>query len=36
MKEVIEFENIIADFYGSKYAVATDCCTHALDSVYAI
>lgn len=31
MKEVIEFENIIADFYGSKYAVATDCCTHALE-----
>ena len=26
-----EFENKIADFYGSPYAVAVDCCTHALE-----
>jgi len=25
------FENKIADFYGSPYAVAVDCCTHALE-----
>jgi dTDP-4-amino-4,6-dideoxygalactose transaminase len=30
--EVIkEFENKIAKFYGSPYAVATDCCTHAIE-----
>ena len=30
--EVIkEFENKIAEFYGSPYAVATDCCTHAIE-----
>lgn len=29
--QVIElFESIIADFAGSKYAVAVDCCTHAI------
>jgi len=31
--KVIEFENRIADFYGSPYAVAIDCCTHALELV---
>lgn len=25
------FENKVADFAGSKYAVATDCCTHAIE-----
>lgn len=25
------FENLIADFYKAKYAVATDCCTHAIE-----
>jgi dTDP-4-amino-4,6-dideoxygalactose transaminase len=30
-EKVIEFENKIAQFYGSKYAVATDCCTHAVE-----
>lgn len=29
--KVIDFENKIAEFYGSKYAVATDCCTHAIE-----
>jgi len=28
---VKEFEDTIAEFYGSKYAVATDCCTHAIE-----
>jgi dTDP-4-amino-4,6-dideoxygalactose transaminase len=32
MFEYIEqFENEIANFYGSPYAVATDCCTHAIE-----
>ena len=26
-----EFENKIAEFYGSPYAVAVDCCTHAIE-----
>ena len=26
-----EFENKIAEFYGSPYSVATDCCTHAIE-----
>lgn len=30
-KIVQEFENKIADFYGSNFAVATDCCTHAIE-----
>ena len=30
--EVIkEFENKIAEFYGSPYAVAVDCCTHSIE-----
>jgi len=28
---VTDFENVIADFFGSKEAVAVDCCTHALE-----
>jgi dTDP-4-amino-4,6-dideoxygalactose transaminase len=31
MEFVEEFENKIAEFYGAKYAVATDCCTHAIE-----
>ena len=30
-EKLIEFENKIADFFGSNYAVATDCCTHAIE-----
>jgi len=26
-----QFENAISDFFGAPYAVATDCCTHALE-----
>jgi dTDP-4-amino-4,6-dideoxygalactose transaminase len=28
---VTKFENSIAEFYGAPYAVATDCCTHAIE-----
>ena len=28
---VTKFEDTIADFFGAPYAVATDCCTHALE-----
>jgi len=28
---VLTFENEIAKFYGAKYAIATDCCTHAIE-----
>lgn len=28
---VTEFENKIAEFYGAKYAIATDSCTHGLE-----
>ena len=32
MFEIIEkFENEIAKFYGAPYAVAVDCCTHAIE-----
>jgi dTDP-4-amino-4,6-dideoxygalactose transaminase len=32
MTESVEtFEYMIADYYGSKFAVATDCCTHAIE-----
>lgn len=31
MHKVTEFENIIKQFYNSPYAVATDCCTHAIE-----
>ncbi len=30
-EKVTEFENIIADYFGSPYAVAVDCCTHAIE-----
>ena len=29
--KVTKFENAIAEFYGAPYAVATDCCTHAIE-----
>lgn len=28
---VTQFENTIGEFFGSKYAVSTDCCTHAIE-----
>lgn len=28
---VRDFEKTIANFYGSPYAIATDCCTHAIE-----
>jgi dTDP-4-amino-4,6-dideoxygalactose transaminase len=28
---VKKFEQEVADFFGAKYAVATDCCTHAIE-----
>ena len=31
MKQVNEFEKTLAKFYGADYAVATDCCTHAIE-----
>ena len=31
MNKVDEFEKVIADFYGAPYAIATDCCTHAIE-----
>lgn len=32
MNETVEkFERLIADFYGAPYAVAVDCCTHAIE-----
>ena len=31
MKEVRQLEEAIAEFYGAKYAIATDCCTHAIE-----
>lgn len=30
-EQVEQFEKLIADFYGSPFAVATDCCTHAIE-----
>jgi dTDP-4-amino-4,6-dideoxygalactose transaminase len=30
-EHVEEFENKISEFYNSPYAVATDCCTHAIE-----
>ena len=30
-EKVEKFEKIIADFFGCKYAVATDSCTHAIE-----
>lgn len=31
LEYVTDFEKIIADYFGSPYAVAVDCCTHALE-----
>jgi dTDP-4-amino-4,6-dideoxygalactose transaminase len=31
MNQVLKFEAAIANFFGSPYAVATDCCTHAIE-----
>lgn len=31
MNKVAEFEKLIANFYGAPYAVAVDCCTHAIE-----
>lgn len=31
MLKVLELEDTIARYYGSPYAVATDCCTHAIE-----
>lgn len=31
MYKVVEFENIIKKFYNAPYAIATDCCTHAIE-----
>lgn len=28
---LFEFENQVASYFGARYAVATDCCTHALE-----
>lgn len=30
-EKIAEFENKIAEFFGSKYAIAVDCCTHGLE-----
>ena len=30
-KVIEEFENKIAKFFGSPYAVAVDCCTHGIE-----
>jgi len=32
-ESIYEFEKLIADFFGSPYAVSTDSCTHALELV---
>jgi dTDP-4-amino-4,6-dideoxygalactose transaminase len=31
MQQVRQFENVIKEFYGAPYAIATDCCTHAIE-----
>ena len=31
MKEVLEFEKTIAEYFNSPYAIAVDCCTHAIE-----
>ena len=31
MEKVAEFEKLIATFYNAPYAVAVDCCTHAIE-----
>lgn len=30
-QQIEKFEQLIAEFYGAPYAVATDCCTHAIE-----
>ena len=30
-KEIKDFENKIAHWFGSPYAVAIDCCTHGIE-----
>ena len=30
-KVVTEFENKIAEYFGSPYAVSVDCCTHGIE-----
>ena len=30
-QSVNKFENAIAKFYGAPYAIAVDCCTHAIE-----
>lgn len=31
MNSLNKFELLIAEYFGSKYAVSTDCCTHAIE-----
>jgi dTDP-4-amino-4,6-dideoxygalactose transaminase len=31
VNQVAQFEKQIADYFGAPYAVATDCCTHAIE-----
>lgn len=31
MNQIRDFENAIKQFYNSRYAVAVDCCTHAIE-----
>jgi dTDP-4-amino-4,6-dideoxygalactose transaminase len=31
MNSLNDFESLIANFFGAKYAVSTDCCTHAIE-----
>jgi len=31
MNDIEKFERLIADFYGAPFAVAVDCCTHAIE-----
>lgn len=31
MNRINTFEKLIAEFFGAPYAVATDCCTHAIE-----
>ena len=31
MNKVVEFENTIKQYYNAPYAIATDCCTHAIE-----
>jgi dTDP-4-amino-4,6-dideoxygalactose transaminase len=31
MNTIVEFENVIKQFYNAPYAIAVDCCTHAIE-----